>query len=93
MTTQNIEEAEMISDKVCIIKNGSVLSFSTVEKIKNEYCYKIRIDFYFQRMSYSSHYQYTGRDMTEYITGKIPEALLIASSDSNMRWSYVVPVG
>ncbi len=32
--TQNIEEAEILGDKVCILQDGSMLAFDTPENIK-----------------------------------------------------------
>jgi ABC-type multidrug transport system ATPase subunit len=43
VTTQNIEEAEYLADRICIIKNGVVLKEGKPREIKDEFCYNFKI--------------------------------------------------
>ncbi len=44
IATQNIEEAEALGDKVCILQEGKALSFDTPENIKKAYSLAYRVD-------------------------------------------------
>jgi ABC-2 type transport system ATP-binding protein len=44
IATQNIEEAETLGDKVCILQEGKVLSCDTPENIKKTYSLAYRLD-------------------------------------------------
>ena len=44
IATQNIEEAEILGDKVCILQEGKVLSCDTPENIKKAYSLAYRLD-------------------------------------------------
>jgi ABC-type multidrug transport system ATPase subunit len=44
ISTQNIEEAEILADKVCILQDGQMIAFETPEDIKETYCLAYRMD-------------------------------------------------
>ena len=45
LTTHNMEEAEMLCDRVGIVQNGSLLTLDTVESLKAAYGYQYKIIF------------------------------------------------
>ena len=44
ITTQNIEEAEHLADKICIMKNGENFKFDTPANLKRDACYGFRLE-------------------------------------------------
>jgi ATP-binding cassette subfamily A (ABC1) protein 3 len=46
ISTQNIEEAELLGDKVCILKEGKLLAFDTPSEIKKQFSLTYRMDLF-----------------------------------------------
>jgi ABC-type multidrug transport system ATPase subunit len=72
IATQNIEEAEILGDKICILQDGALLALDTQENIKRCYSLTYRMDISPHPNSLTSREDMT--HLTSSILQQLPEA-------------------
>lgn len=79
LTTQNIEEAEYLSDHMCLLKDGSLIMEGLTDSIKKQYCndFKVIIKLPFRKDDRSSNDYNEYDDLIQSIKHKVKSELQI----------------
>eukprot|EP00347_Sterkiella_histriomuscorum_P008930 403343198 len=90
MTTQHIEEADQLGDKICIIKEGQMIHFNTPENLKKQHCYGFKLDIYPEHPQFKQEFDQFSPQLIEMILNKLESSYLLQPQIQN-KLTFMVP--
>jgi len=90
LTTQHIEEADHLSDKICIIKDGSVLYFQTPDQLKKEHRYGYRIDVQPEHPQFNQMFENYVEELISLVLKKAENSYLVVPRALH-KLSFMIP--
>ena len=88
--TQDIEEADHLASKICIMKNGERIRFDTPANLKNEYSFRFRLDIYPKSQMYNEQFREDLLGLKQFIKGKIKSCFEVPIQYEN-KLSIMIP--
>ncbi|CDW86996.1 abc transporter family protein [Stylonychia lemnae] len=90
MTTQHIDEADQLGDKICIIKEGQVIHFDTPENLKKAHCYGFRLEIYPENQLYQKEFDIHKNSLAQMVQNIIPQSYLLIPQ-TKQKLTFMIP--